>query len=186
MKKRKRSLMFILLLPLLVVVLIQGILPFSALLLSRTRETMIEAEVSIDRNTVENRKIALKNAMSDQWGSVRRESSYLNACLDRYLDSEGMSMDDFLGDRSAKQEYSELVFQELMDYLQRDTSSGLFLILANGDREGGDYTGFYLRDSDPTTETVTNSDLLLERGARHWHRRPEYHWTMPGPPAFTF
>ncbi len=166
MKKRKRSLMFILLLPLLVVVLIQGALPFSALLLSRTKETMIEAEVSIDRNTVENRKIALKNAMSDQWGSVRRESSYLNACLDQYLESKGLRMDDFLEDRSAKQEYTEIIFQELLDYLQRDTSSGLFLILANGGREGGEYTGFYLRDSDPTTETLTNSDLLLERGSK--------------------
>lgn len=185
MKKRKRSLMFILLLPLLVVVLIQGMLPFSALLLSRTRETMIEAEVSIDRNTVENRKIALKNAMSDQWGSVRRESSYLNACLSEYLKSQGLSMDAFLGDRSAKQEYSKIVFQELMDYLQRDTSSGLFLILANDSPEGGDYTGFYLRDSDPTTETMTNSDLLLERGIRHWPRLPKFHWTMPGPAAFT-
>lgn len=186
MEKRKRSLMFILLLPLLVVVLLQGLLPFSALLLSRTRETMIEDEVSIDRNTVENRKIALKNAMSDQWGAVRRESSYLSACLEAYLDDHQMRMEDFLADREAKQGYTETVFQEMVDYLQRDTSSGLFLILANGNTEGGAYSGFYLRDSDPTTEIQTNSDLLLEREARHWHRRPEFLWIMPGPPAFIF
>lgn len=166
MEKRKRSLMFILLLPLLVVVLLQGLLPFSALLLSRTRETMIEDEVSIDRNTVENRKIALKNAMSDQWGAVRRESSYLSACLEAYLDDHQMSMEEFLADREAKQGYTETVFQEMVDYLQRDTSSGLFLILANGNAEGGAYSGFYLRDSDPTTEIQTNSDLLLERGSK--------------------
>ncbi len=166
MKKRKRSLMLILLLPLLFVVLLQGALPFSALLVSRTKETMIEAEVSIDRSIVENRKIALQNAMSDQWGSVRRESSYLTSSLKSYLESHSMSMSSFLEDREAKQAYSEEVFQEMMDYLQRDTSSGLFLILCNGDSSGGDYTGFYLRDSDPTTETMTNSDLLLERGSK--------------------
>ncbi len=166
MKKRKRSLMVILLLPLLFVVLIQGVLPFSALLLSRTKETMIAAEVNIDRNIVENRKIALKNAMSDQWGSVKRESSYLNSSLKAYLESHSMSMSSFLADREAKQNYSEEVFQEMLDYLQRDTSSGLFLILCNEDPVGGDYTGFYLRDSDPTTETMTNSDLLLERGSK--------------------
>ena len=166
MKKRKCSLVSILLLPLLLVVLLQGVLPFTALLMSRTKETMIDAEVSIDRNTVENRKIALKNAMVDQWGSVRRESSYLNARLVTYLEANGMSMDSFLGDREAKLAYSESVFQEMMDYLQRDTSSGLFLILSNGNQEGGDYTGFYLRDSDPTAETMTNSDLLLERGSK--------------------
>ncbi len=46
MNRRKKSLTYLLLLPLLLVVLLQGIVPFSILLASGTRETM-------ERNTVD-------------------------------------------------------------------------------------------------------------------------------------
>lgn len=166
MIKRKRSLMFILLVPLLLVVLVQGVLPFSALLLSKTREAMIDAEVNIDSNIVENRKMALANAMTDQWSAVRKENSYLSSALQRYLADNELDIEAFLSDSSFKQAYCELVFPELLNYLQRDSSCGLFLILANDTCEGGDYNGFFLRDSDPTTETATSSDMLLERGSK--------------------
>ncbi len=158
--------MFILLVPLLFVVLIEGVLPFSALLMSKTKETMIDAEVNIDSNIVENRRMVLENAMDDQWSTVRKESSFLSTKLQRYLADNGVSQEQFITDRDAKLAYCEEVFPELLDYLQRDSSCGVFLILANAEAAGGDYTGFFLRDSDPTTETVTNSDLLLERGSK--------------------
>ncbi len=163
-KRRKHSLMFILLIPLLIVVLIEGILPFGALLMSKTKETMIDAEVNIDANIVENRRMALENAMEDQWSTVRKESSFLKSELETYLEENAQSVQSFIGDSEAKRAYSEQVFDELLNYLQRDSTSGLFLILANENAGGGNYTGFFLRDSDPTTETTTNSDLLLERG----------------------
>ena len=156
--------MFILLAPLLFVVLIEGILPFGALLVSKTKEAMTDAEVNIDSNIVENRKISLENAMDEQWSAVKKESSLLNSELEKYLDEHAMDMDDFLKDSTAKAAYSAQVFEELLDYLQRDSSCGLFLILANDTAEKGNYNGFFLRDSDPTTEVGSNSDLLLERG----------------------
>ncbi len=166
MKKRKRSLMYILLVPLLVVVLIEGLLPFMSLLLSRTKETMIDAEVNIDSNIVENRRMSLENAMEEQWSGIKKQSSYLYSELEKYLEAQGMEIDAFLQDRDAKQAYSRQVFQDMLEYLERDGSSGLFLILANTEPVGGEYTGFFLRDSDPTTEVGTHSDLLLERGSK--------------------
>ena len=53
MNRRKKSLTYLLLLPLLLVVLLQGIVPFSILLASGTRETM-------ERNTVETRVLCCK------------------------------------------------------------------------------------------------------------------------------
>ena len=166
MGKRKRSLMFILLVPLLFAVLIEGVLPFSALLVSRTRETMIEAAVNIDGSIVDNRRMVLEDAMDEQWSAVRRENTYLSSQLQSYLESSGITIEDFISNREAKLSYSEAVFPELLNYLQRDGSCGVFLILANPVAAAGDYTGFFLRDSDPTTETLTNSDLLLERGSK--------------------
>ncbi len=164
MGKRKRSLMFILLVPLLLVVLLQGVLPFSMLLVSRTKETLVDNEVNIDNSMVENRSVILENAMVDQWSAVQKESTYLGSELYQYLNQNTLTMQEFIENREHKQAYCQMVFPELLNYLQRDSSSGIFLILANEEAEGGEYTGFFLRDSDPTSQTDSYSDLLLERG----------------------
>lgn len=62
MKKKKRTLMHILLLPLLLVVLFQGILPFSMLLSSGVKSIMESNAVDLDSYLVENSKVILENA----------------------------------------------------------------------------------------------------------------------------
>ena len=57
MNRRKKSLTYLLLLPLLLVVLLQGIVPFSILLASGTRETMERNTVDIDSNLVEKTRV---------------------------------------------------------------------------------------------------------------------------------
>ncbi len=54
----------------------------------------------------------------------------------------------------------------MIDTLQYNTSSGVFLILANKSdvEKAATYQGFFVRDSDPQTKTASNTDLLLERG----------------------
>ena len=72
--------------------------------------------------------------------------------------------------------------------MRRDTTCGVFLVMANDQPIGapGDFTGFFLRDSDPVTKADTNSDLLLERGdktlARQWGITLDNSWS----PAFRF
>jgi len=81
MNRRKKSLTYLLLLPLLLVVLLQGIVPFSILLASGTRETMERNTVDIDSNLVENQSVVLQNAMVDQWSGIRNESNFLTNML---------------------------------------------------------------------------------------------------------
>ena len=71
MKKKKITLMHILLLPLLLVVLFQGILPFSMLLSSGVKSIMESNAVDLDSYLVENSKVILENAMIEQWSAVR-------------------------------------------------------------------------------------------------------------------
>ena len=74
--------MHILLLPLLLVVLFQGILPFSMLLSSGVKSIMESNAVDLDSYLVENSKVILENAMIEQWSAVRKESNYLNSKKD--------------------------------------------------------------------------------------------------------
>ena len=172
MKKRKRKLNYLLLIPLVLVVLIQGLLPFSILLASKAKETMELNAVEIDRNLVENRQVVLENAMVDQWSAVRSESGYLNHTLDEFLAENHTDINKFLGDKEMQRTYVQRVFPEMLTYLQGDDSCGVFLVLGNSMDQTvpQDYVGFFLRDSDPTTKTTTNSDLLFERGDKNLAR----------------
>ena len=168
MEKRKKSLMQLRLIPLLLVVILQGFLPFYTLIISGTKQTMEENAVELDQNIVENRKVVLEGAMVDQWSAIRKESSFLNAILRDFLAEKNANMDRFLSSADLQEAFTQQAFPELLDYLRRDNTCGIFLILANDQPilEEGTYTGFFLRDSDPNTKTETNSDLLLERGSK--------------------
>ena len=85
MKRRKRRLTLLLLIPLMLVVLLQGILPFSMLLVSKVKETMERNAVDIDSFLVENRRVVLQSAMINQWSEVRSEASYLDTALETIL-----------------------------------------------------------------------------------------------------
>ncbi|MDD6880087.1 MAG: ATP-binding protein [Firmicutes bacterium] len=166
MIKRKRKLNYLLLIPLVLVVLLQGLLPFSILLSSKAKETMELNAVEIDNNLVENRRVVLENAMIDQWSAVRNESGYLNKELDEFLTESNANITGFLEDKKLQSDYIKRVFPEMLSYLQGDDSCGVFLVLGNNmdHTSAQDYVGFFLRDSDPTTKTTTNSDILFERG----------------------
>ena len=166
MKIQKIKLTYLLVIPLVLVVLFQGLLPFSILLTSRVKETMAYNAIDIDSNLVENRRVILQNSMLDQWSAVRNESSYLNSALEMLLREHEMEVEEFLDREDLQRDYVQRVFPELLTYLQGDDSCGVFLVLGNNKdlQVSQDYVGFFLRDSDPTTRTETNSDLLFERG----------------------
>ena len=133
MKQRKKKLTYLLLIPLVLVVLLQGLLPFSILLTSRTKETMAKNAADIDSYLVENRRVVLQNAMVDQWSEVSSESAFLNNALQELLAQHQTDVDSFLGDQEMQRAYIQLVFDELLTYLRRDSTCGLFLILGNND-----------------------------------------------------
>lgn len=166
MKNKKIKLTYLLLIPLVFVVILQGLLPFSTLFISRTRETLVQNAANIDSYLVENRKVVLENAMLDQWSEVSSETVFLDSALNELLIENQITIDDFLSNKIIQRKYVESVFKELLAYLRRDNTCGLFLILANDNdiNVANDYVGFFLRDSDPTTRTQSDSDLLFERG----------------------
>ena len=188
MNAKKNSLMYLLLVPLLLVVFLQGLLPFSALLASGTRQTLENNAVDLDSHTVENRRVVLENAMIDQWSSIRKESDYLSVALSAFLADNSADISALLRDPALQRGYAGSVFPELLEYLRRDNSCGVFLILASDADPTlpGEYTGFFLRDSDPSTKTETNSDLLLERGDKALARTYGITLDSPWSPSFSF
>ena len=170
--KRKKRLLHIFLIPLLGIVLFQGVAPFLMLFFSSVKDNLEKNAVNMDRHIIENRQVVLQHAMNEQWGGISKESDELNTALKRVLKGENINIKDFLNSSSAQQKYLKMIFESSISSLQHGTSSGLFIVLANGKRTDieSEYNGFFVRDSEPQTKTANNADLLLERGSKRLAR----------------
>ena len=166
--KKKKSLWNIFLLPILIIVFVQGAVPFLTLIFSGIRSNMENAVIGLDSHTVENRKVVLENDMIEQWSSVYKESDSLSSALTKVLSDHQMDMQGFMGSGKVQEEYLETVFYDMVEVLQYNSTSGIFLVLGNdGDTDSeGEYKGFWVRDSDPQTKTASRTDLLMERGSK--------------------
>ena len=186
--QRKVSLQRILLIALLVVVLIQGLLPLSALVASGVRETLENNAVEVDTHMVDNRKVTLQSAMTTQWNGIAKESTYLNNQLESFLSQNHVDMNAFLANKDLQRAYTAQVYPEMLDYSRRDQTCGDFLVLANdaSTDSAATYEGMFLRDSEPTTIADSNSDLLLERGDTSLARQQNTSLDSPWMPAFNF
>lgn len=166
--KKKKSLLNIFLIPILIIVFVQGAVPFLTLIFSGIRSNMENAVIGLDSHTVENRKVVLENDMIEQWSSVYKESDSLSSALTKVLSNHQMDMQGFMGSGKVQEEYLETVFYDMVEVLQYNSTSGIFLVLGNdGDTDSeGEYKGFWVRDSDPQTKTASRTDLLMERGSK--------------------
>ena len=166
--KKKKSLWNIFLIPILIIVFVQGAVPFLTLIFSGIRSNMENAVIGLDSHTVENRKVVLENDMIEQWSSVYKESDSLSSALTKVLSNHQMDMQGFMGSGKVQEEYLETVFYDMVEVLQYNSTSGIFLVLGNdGDTDSeGEYKGFWVRDSDPQTKTASHTDLLMERGSK--------------------
>lgn len=166
--KKKKSLWNIFLIPILIIVFVQGAVPFLTLIFSGILSNMENAVIGLDSHTVENRKVVLENDMIEQWSSVYKESDSLSSALTKVLSDHQMDMQGFMGSGKVQEEYLETVFYDMVEVLQYNSTSGIFLVLGNdGDTDSeGEYKGFWVRDSDPQTKTASRTDLLMERGSK--------------------
>ena len=166
--KKKKSLWNIFLIPILIIVFVQGAVPFLTLIFSGIRSNMENAVIGLDSHTVENRKVVLENDMIEQWSSVYKESDSLSSALTKVLSDHQMDMQGFMGSGKVQEEYLETVFYDMVEVLQYNSTSGIFLVLGNdGDTDSeGEYKGFWVRDSDPQTKMASRTDLLMERGSK--------------------
>ena len=170
--KKKRALLKIILIPILLIVLIQGTLPFMTLVLSGLKSSLENNTIQMDAHMVENNQMTLENEMNEKWRSIYKESEGLSEIMTSLLQNSHIEIQDFLTSKDMQKTYLEQVFPQMIDVLQYNTSSGLFLILANDmpvDQKA-EYQGFFVRDSDPQTKIGSNTDLVMERGSKNLAR----------------
>lgn len=170
--KRKKTLLRIFLVPIIGIVLVQGLLPFTMLFFNGIKPKLEDNAVSMAERTIENRQVVMQSAMVEQWSSISEEAAVLEEKLNDFLRAKEMNIDEFIRSDAPQREYLEQVFSDMLMSLQFSNTSGMFLILTNDSyvKEEASYRGFFIRDSSPQAKTDTNSDLLLERGNKELAR----------------
>lgn len=166
MAKKKKKLLHIVLIPILMMIVIQGVVSLLTLFSSGVKSSLEENAAQMDNHMVEKCQMELENDMVNKWRTVYQENETLETELKTLLSENETDIQSFLCDEALQQQYLDTVFPELVDTLQYNTASGIFLILANDTsiEQEAEYQGFFVRDSDPQNKTATNTDLLLERG----------------------
>ena len=181
-KKKKRTIFIFFLIPLIVIMLIQSAITIGTLVVRRTAKTLEAYSGGMMRRLVENRQVILQNDMNQRWSAISDQEGFLNNRLERFLADEGSELEEVLLSDERKDRLLEEMFPECLDILQNNSTTGVFLILTGRDMEqAGDHAGFFIRDSDPHTNPVNYTDLLLERGnkqlSRAWNIPLDTNWT---------
>ena len=92
MKRKKRTLLRIILVPALIVVLLQGLLPFLTVVFSGVKKSLEDNTIQMDNHLVENSKVILENDMIENWRSVYKESDMLTMVLSSMLQENGVEI----------------------------------------------------------------------------------------------
>ena len=175
-QRKKTSIFRIFLFPLIGIMLVQSMITIGTFVVRRTTKMLEEYSVGMMNRLVENREVILQNEMNQRWASICDKEPLMNDIYAQLLNSERMDPAEFAGSEEAKGRLLEQLFPECLDILQNNSTTGVFVILTEGDmKSAGEYEGFFIRDSDPNTNPANYTDLLLERGSKHLSRE----WNIP-------
>lgn len=164
-KGKKLTIFQFFLVSLIVIMLVQSAITIGTLIVRRTAKTLEEYSGGMMRRLVENRQVILQNDMNQRWSAISDQEGFLNNSLQEFLADENAEVEDLLQSDELKRRLLERLFPECLSILQNNSTTGVFLVLTGAELEtAGDYAGVFIRDSDPHTNPVNYTDLLLERG----------------------
>ncbi len=180
--KNKSTIFRIFLVPLIAIMLVQSAITIGTLVVRRTASTLGEYSSGMMSRLVENRGVILQNDMNQRWASVREQEAVMDQVLEQFLEREGVELAELLRSDNLKDRLLELLFPECLEVVQNNSATGVFLVLT-GQSPGaaGEFSGFFIRDSDPDTNPVNGTDLLLERGSKQLSQA----WNVPLDAAWT-
>ena len=166
-KSGKRSIFRLLLIPLVVVMLVQGAVSIGTLWMSRVTGTLDDYSVGMMTRTVENRKVILENEMTRRWSSMEEETQIMQNICEKILRESAADIEDLRTSSEIQNAYLDAVFTDCIQTMRNKGTTGVFLVLDQDGQAGSDYRGIYVRDADPRVNAADWSDLLMERGSKN-------------------
>lgn len=175
-RRVKTTIFKMFLIPLIVIMLVQGMITIGTLVVRQITTTLREYSGNMMSRLVENRKVILQNDMNQRWAPVYEQEIPITGALEQFLYEKGVDLDTFLSSDEYKNGFLEKIFPECLTTLQNSSTTGLFFLFTEEEWENPrEHDGFYVRDSDPDKKPANYTDLLLERGSKNLSRQ----WGVP-------
>lgn len=189
-KTREKTIFRLFMIPLVVVMLVQGILIMGTVFFSRMPQSLDQYAVSIQNRTTENRRVILENNMIQRWSSMTQEVNDVQSEYEAFLEEKNISVRELMADAGLQNEFLERVMDKCLYLMRKNGVTGSFIVMANPQADEGSGTascqGVYFRDSDPDTNSAEYSDVLLERGCRMLSHKKNIPFDSYWVPEFTF
>lgn len=152
--------------PMLVIVLATIAIMIGSLTLSGAfRELEHNALDSLEERTISKAE-ALRVDMLSQWADLDETAKDVVRAIQKKLDLSHATVEDMETDAALNADIMLDVAPLLLNRLRAGGTTGIFVVL-NGigvTSQLDSWAGVYLRDTDPTTNSSTNNDVLLYRG----------------------
>ncbi|MEG0842323.1 MAG: EAL domain-containing protein [Erysipelotrichaceae bacterium] len=145
----KNSIVYKILVPTIIVLLLQAIIFFSAIIFGGVFDQLQQNRMDVLNEQVINRKNYLENEMKDQWSNIDNYEEIFANKIKPYAKYQ------------RKDAMLEACHNDLIQMLRISETNGAFLIL-NPDENETEVSALYISDSDPRTPIGDNEDLLYQ------------------------
>lgn len=150
---------------------LQSVVYFCASSLTGIEEDICKNSVSSLQNAADERSTLLRGQMATQWSAIDGNAHNAEVILEDMLARDNTDITSFIGSASLRNEYSELVTEELLKMTGSKNISGAFVVLCDSTEAisgniSESYCGVYVKDSAPDEFYSDYSDLMLLRGER--------------------
>lgn len=182
--KKKRSIFQRILLPLMIIIIAQSVLFAGLVLWGGTMDRLNNNAADILSERVLGRKNYLQNEMIQSWSHLSTFQAEMNILIQSQLKEMNMTSKELVANRQETSQILKQVLPNLIGMLRRTGVNDVFLIL-EGSPQSQQKSGLYLRDRDPLSTPVDNSDLLFERSPSHVSRDADIAMDSFWSPQFT-
>ncbi len=165
-KKSKSSVFVKLLLPLIVIVALTIALLVGSLNLGGAFSNLRTSALEMLEERTQSRAETLEFDMINRWSNLESTADTVGTVIRRQLRLAGAEPESMKTNASLNAQIMLEVAPTLVSRLRAGGTTGIFVVL-NGIGVAGredSWAGVYMRDSEPTTNTAANSDILLVRG----------------------
>lgn len=128
-RKKKQTIFWIFLWPLIAIMLVQGIVTMGTLTVKRVASMLEEYSSGMLNQLVENRKVILQNDMNERWSSVSGQEELMNQVVEQFLKDRRVSLDQLLVSDELKDELLTMLFPECVDLVRSNPTTGIFLTI---------------------------------------------------------
>ena len=154
-----------LLVVMLLVVMLQGILCFSALTFNDGFNYLKKSACTSFSNTTLARKNAVENFMLNKWSNLGEYQEKVQAAVSARLDEEGRDLSDLASDKELNNSLLLDITEDMVDMLRYNSTTEAYIVLGGyGGRDAREHCGLLIRNLDQGTNADSNG-FLLERGS---------------------